>query len=304
MKVNESTYENYFLLYIDNELTAAKKLAVEAFVLANPNYAKILNQLQQSKLVVTDEVYEDKALLYKFEEMEACLDNKFKQTLYRTEAKLIKPVFNKKYYALAMSVAALFVLYWGYQYLPRAEDELIKNTKSGFATIDQKNTPLTSNEGINKQTFVSGSPSATNSLATVNTKKQIQPIVTIPNQIQNKSFVQLATARIVEILPNTTEKPYSINEPIVQNITTDETTDATKSYAATSSIVSNTSLQSAPTNSNELNTYSEVEYTEINTAENDRSVYISSFEIDSDKFRGITRRVSSLFKKNKTDKEK
>ena len=46
MKVNESTYENYFLLYIDNELTAAKKLAVEAFVLANPNYAKILNLLQ------------------------------------------------------------------------------------------------------------------------------------------------------------------------------------------------------------------------------------------------------------------
>ena len=52
MKVNESTYENYFLLYIDNELTAEEKAAVETFVLANPTYAAILNELQQTKLAL------------------------------------------------------------------------------------------------------------------------------------------------------------------------------------------------------------------------------------------------------------
>ena len=170
MKVNESTYETYFLLYIDNELTAAEKSAVDAFVVANPNYAKILHQLQQTKLIVVEEEYEDKALLYKFDEMDAFVDMPFKQTLYRTETKLIKPNFTKKYYAFAMSAAAIFVLFFGYQFFPHGAKVIIKGTNSGLAKLSQKNNSHTPNEAINKQELVSVPHNVTDIIAKTNSR--------------------------------------------------------------------------------------------------------------------------------------
>ncbi|MFY8166147.1 MAG: hypothetical protein ACOVJ8_06110, partial [Sediminibacterium sp.] len=147
MKVNESTYENYFLLYIDNELTAAEKAAVEIFVSTNPLYAAILNELQQTKLEVTDEVYEDKALLYKFDEMEAALDSSFKQSLYRKETTIIRPNFKKQYYAIAVSVAALFILIIGYQNFEYKKGVIIKQLDGTTARTDKQNTVLINEEG-------------------------------------------------------------------------------------------------------------------------------------------------------------
>ena len=45
-------------------------------------------------------------------------------------------------------------------------------------------------------------------------------------------------------------------------------------------------------------------FEEINTEDNDRVIYISNIELDGDKFRGITRRLGILFKRNKTEKNK
>jgi hypothetical protein len=45
-------------------------------------------------------------------------------------------------------------------------------------------------------------------------------------------------------------------------------------------------------------------FEEINTEDNDRVIYISNIELDGDKFRGITRRLSALFKRNKSEKNK
>ena len=38
--INENNYETFFLSYIDNELNAAERAAVEAFVLTEPKYAE------------------------------------------------------------------------------------------------------------------------------------------------------------------------------------------------------------------------------------------------------------------------
>lgn len=50
MNINRNNYEEYFLLYIDNELSEAERKAVEAFVTANPDLATELDVLRETIL--------------------------------------------------------------------------------------------------------------------------------------------------------------------------------------------------------------------------------------------------------------
>jgi len=66
--INVANYEEYFLSYIDDELTTAQKAAVEKFVADNPVAAKELTLLQKSKLQPEDIVFANKESLYRREE--------------------------------------------------------------------------------------------------------------------------------------------------------------------------------------------------------------------------------------------
>ncbi|TKK68639.1 hypothetical protein FC093_11015 [Ilyomonas limi] len=64
--INLSNYEEYFLLYIDNELSKEQCEAVETFVLQHPHLAAELNMLREAKLPLEDAiVYSNKNALYK-----------------------------------------------------------------------------------------------------------------------------------------------------------------------------------------------------------------------------------------------
>lgn len=66
MNINRNNYETYFLLYTDNELSAADRQLVEQFVAENPDLLTELEQFQQYKLVPDEElVFSDKTMLYK-----------------------------------------------------------------------------------------------------------------------------------------------------------------------------------------------------------------------------------------------
>lgn len=47
MNINRETYEEYFLMYVDNELTSEERLAVEEFLQANPDLQPELESLQE-----------------------------------------------------------------------------------------------------------------------------------------------------------------------------------------------------------------------------------------------------------------
>ena len=283
MKVNESTYENYFLLYIDNELTVAEKAAVDAFVLTNPTYAAIFNELQQTKLTVTDEIYEDKALLYRFDEMDAILDTSFKQSLYRKEAVVIRPNFKKQYYAIAVSVAALFVLFFGYQNFEYKKGVVIKQLDGNVARTENEHTSLSKEEGslLIKETS--------------SIKKITQPGTAIRENASSSSNVNN------RIAPETVLTENEGMDVVYSEVIAHENYTSTP---ITISMSDATAMDAAINSQQDLVNEQAIEYNEIDTDDNDRVIYIASFEVDADKFRGITRKVGSLFKRNKTNKEK
>ena len=96
MELNQDNYENYLLLYIDNELTASERAAVEAFLESNPKYANEFKALQNAILTPEVITYDNKSMLYRFEEMNARLDPSFKKSLYKQTSSTGKLIEFKK----------------------------------------------------------------------------------------------------------------------------------------------------------------------------------------------------------------
>ena len=63
--INRHNYEEYFLLYIDDELSAAERRAVEEFVELHPDLKIELDMLEQSTLHAEPVVFHDKDVLLK-----------------------------------------------------------------------------------------------------------------------------------------------------------------------------------------------------------------------------------------------
>ncbi|MCW3088993.1 MAG: hypothetical protein JWP81_62 [Ferruginibacter sp.] len=74
--INRQTYETFFLLYTDNELSVAERKAVEEFVSINPDLQEELIMLQQSILKPEDVVFEDKSSLLKNDSLPAGIPEK------------------------------------------------------------------------------------------------------------------------------------------------------------------------------------------------------------------------------------
>lgn len=76
MKLNRNNYEEYFILYLDNELMAEDRLQVETFVRENPDLKAELDLLLQSKLLPdTDIILTDKGPLMRFDNPSVSLNN-------------------------------------------------------------------------------------------------------------------------------------------------------------------------------------------------------------------------------------
>ena len=65
MNINRNNYESFFLLYIDNELSVAEKLAVDNFIQVNPDLEEEFIMLQQTVLKADEVEFGNKESLFK-----------------------------------------------------------------------------------------------------------------------------------------------------------------------------------------------------------------------------------------------
>jgi len=323
MQLNESTYETIFLLYIDNELSPKERLEVEAFIADNPSYALEMEALQATVLS-SDKIqypFKENLKLQDWEEdlkatyapmlkedVEAIpgLSTSFKNSLKKetaSEAIIVKSFgFNQQKFTYA-AVAACLMIFFGYQQLTNSSvtDSQTSNSKatnlnkvlapniSPITTTKSTGSSETIVSNLNKQVRVNSINPVTKTSQLATTKLQASNFT----KIQRSNLLQQESISMAETIPNNSvlenqavmkEIPRTYNNPITINATA-----LTKN-----SIDSETETEENGAASYEV----------IDTEDPNRTIYIANFEIDGNKFRGITRRVSAFLKRNKSEKEK
>lgn len=280
MELNQDNYENYLLLYIDNELSASEKAAVELLLASNPKLVETLKALQAVQLKPEFVEFSDKSSLYRFNEMNASLDPAFKKTLYKSSLKSAKLIDIKKIYWVTGSIAAITIsIFFGVKTLVNQPQLQQPQLVASIAPI-KNNIP---NQSVSILKPIEKTRSTTKNQ--LNNKPQI---IAQPNQV-----IANATLPIIASVTNNDQSILS-----KETLNADQTPTMVESSAMT---VDNTTMNS--TIAVEQKIEKEI-FEEINTEDNDRVIYISNIELDGDKFRGITRRLNALFKRNKSEKNK
>ena len=291
--INENNYETFFMSYIDNELNAAEIAAVEAFVLTDSKYAEELALFEKTKVHTpsTESIeMEDKIFLYRFPEMQASLDTDFKKSLYRKQAPIRKIVFTPNLLRASFAIAAMLILFIGIQLF-----------KTNTAIKEKASVVSTNNASTHsKQTENTILPSKELDASLKNSNTAIVSSQTVNKKINliNISVIEPSTNSVIDI------EKHSASNLINSNII-----NAEESQSALLVKLHETQIRS---NSMETVSNEEVKnipvilssYQEINTEQEDRTINIGMLEIDGAAFRGITRRVSALLKRNKIEKEK
>ena len=294
--INKNNYETFFMSYIDNELNAAERAAVEAFVLSDSKYAEELALFEKTKLQASSMEgieMEDKIFLYRFPEMQASLDTDFKKSLYKKEAPIHKIVFTPNVMRASFAIAALFILFIGIQLFKT--NAIIKD-KTAFA--------ITNNVSTNsKQTENTKLPDLSSQVAVntnnSNTAMAIKAIPKNQNEFQNENKSTVASA-------NNTSNSININ--IINNSSSQAIRENDSQNILASKFnegqISSSAMETMPTEEDKIIPVIPTAYKEIDTEEEERTINIGMLEIDGATFRGITRRFSALLKRNKIEKEK
>jgi len=277
--INENNYETYFMSLIDNELNAAERAAVEAFVLTEPKYAAALALFEKTKLHAPNIEMEDKIFLYRFPEMDAKLDGDFKKSLYRKQAPVRKIIFTPNLMRASFAIAAMLILFIGLQ-LFKSESNV---SESNIVESNIVETPLK-----DKTTVAS-----TNIL--------------IPAENQTLANSAIATKAITKnqtILASTNNTSNSINTNIVSSSSSQASRENNSQNIVVAKFsegqISSTAMETMAIE--EEKTILTTNYKEIDTEEEDRTINIGMLEIDGAAFRGITRKFSALLKRNKIEK--
>ena len=343
MEITQHNYAHYFLMYIDNELSGEEMAAVNDFIMQYPNYANKLEALQQLKISPDTLIYENKFSLYKLSEQDeqsiTYLDNEmtneekasfeneistdinlqtnvkqwqatfitppttieidpnFKNSLYKKSAQ-IKPLWATVTFKRWASVAAILVVVIGYN-LFNAEN---KQEKPSFTNINGVKTELnkTAVIEINKGTDINATKK---SIALNKIKKEtLLPIVNTNAQAQNEN----ANSNLNSLsntsfdAPNNDAAIVIVPKASIDTKATNETTALPMEIRPTS--ISNV-IEEAKNNFEAI-TPTQVQYSNIDTDEEDRIINIANLEIDGAKFRELSRKITTLFKRNKPENDK
>jgi len=291
--INENNYETFFMSYIDNELNAAERAAVEAFVLTEPKYAAALALFEKTKLQAPSVEMEDKIFLYRFPEMQAKLDPDFKNSLYKKEAPIRKIIFTPTIIRASFAIAALLILFIGIQLFKT--NTVIKEKASDVSTnISSTNSKQTKHVILPKNTLEVSVNKKNNSSAV---------LISLPINNTNNNLVKSVTSTQASFEDQATAT-NNMNTSIIKTTEGLSQDSRVTEGQKKESQISSSSMHTMASEEEKAVPVISTTYKEIDTEAEDRTINIGMLEIDGAAFRGITRRVSALLKRNKIEKEK
>jgi hypothetical protein len=286
--INETNYEEYFLLYIDNELSIAKREEVEMYVLQHPKLQKEFINLKQ--VVLTPET----------------LNYNNKEDLYRTEKKRTVYMRPWRFAAAAIFIGICAVGWWLWQKPEHTVSVAIQHPteikpQQNIAAIP---VDTTQQQIINKQAPVAQQTVAStqNKIVAeklVTKKKGTPPVKTKENDVAK----QPSSTQKENIIHN---KPIDQNNIVKQNVApVAENNDvaiensSSKPLSVPDNEEETTSVQADENTENNKNNYKiyPVAYKEINTADDENSLHVGAFDLNKKKVKNLFKKAQRLFNK-------
>ncbi len=278
--INEHNYEEYFLLYIDNELSAAKREEVETYVLQHPKLQNEFTGLKQTILIPEIITYDNK------------------KDLYRTETRRV--IYLKP---LRLAVAAIFIgvcaIGWWLMQKPASTVALADKHPTQSATKQQilaKPVDTLHQIIINQQQIV-----AQQSQSSTQNKIAEKKIIKKLPATQNKEEVDVAEQKPSVKQDNIVRNPIEQNnivktnhKPVIEN--NDVAIEAVplniQEKAVTPAIQTND--ETAGDNKSDYKLY-DVAYKEINTNDDKNSLHVGAFDLNKTKVKNLFKKAGRLF---------
>ena len=290
--INETNYEEYFLLYIDNELSTAKREEVEMYVLQHPKLQKEFINLKQVILTPETISYGNKEDLYRTEK---------KRTVYMRPWRLA---------AAAIFIGACAVGFW-LMNKPVQTNPVAVNQSTEIKTKQNpvvKPVDTVQQQIINKQEPVAqqATPSTQNKNATekiIAKKKNIQP--TFKAKENDVAEQHTSTQKENKIHNKPIDQNNIVKQnvaPVVENNDVAIENSSIKPLSVQDNGEETTSLQADENTDNNNNSYKiyPVAYKEINTADDDNSLHVGAFDLNKNKVKNLFKKAKRLLS-NKQD---
>lgn len=273
---DRDNYERYFLLYADDELSAPERKEVETFVLQHPALQDEFLLMQQAKLPAETIVCPDK------------------QSLYKSESKERPVIFLYwKRVAVAAVLAGVAIMTW--LLVPE-----VTNKKEGGLAVNSTSTP----EPVISDKKADAAPAATEQLADAQDPQQNKNILASHETGETAGEPS-------EIIRAVKQQQENIPPPVIAAVTTpgaerilrpnDVVGEVqTPKHINSAKLVDVTPITIAAAQPIEENTTAALAkpavYKELDTDDEDKSLYLGSLEINKDKLRGFFRKAGSLFR--------
>jgi len=278
--INETNYEEYFLLYIDNELSSSKKQEVETYILQHPRLQDEFTLLKQAVLQTEVVRYHNK------------------EELYRREPQRVIRLKLWRMAAAAVFIGVCAVGWWMMERsssatpvadVPKTSQEPGKKTDQPKPVIEQ---PKSAQNDVSNQ-------------QTVSIDKKVEPIARTEKRetVTEKNEKETASNKQVRSQNNKapderlakTEQPDIITHDIVKEPVIDHTNQVVTELPQVA--------QKTEPESNDNASYNvyPVAYKVIDPNDDDQSVHVAMMDLNKNKVKSFFRKAGRLFNNKSSD---
>ncbi len=362
--INRNNYEEFFLMYVDGELSAAQKETVEAFVKQNPDLKEELNMLRQAVLLPEEDIFfdktslfkhtgneitttncEEKFLLYVDDELDAkdkaavetfvlqhpqlqedftllkqtklpaeTIEFANKEVLYRKEEKERRVVY-MRWYRMAAAAVIIGLGVVLYTVIPSSNtnaDGLASNTTTTIPAVKpakEKNDEQPIKTSILNDVQIAKIAPVTNTVDrvknTVVAVKKVSSDAPVKTAVQKSSAIVEAPKQDFIAALNNLSQPEKTVPGSVTKINVPRTTNGNPIKEIVDEPFVVAKVDNADVAKSNNNNIQQVAYKELDTNDEKKSLLLGSVEINKDKLRGLFRKASRLFgNKQKSDEDK